>query len=75
MAAPAVKMVVVSEDSSSSDDEALRRCQEAVWETKIDTNKGGKVSVLVVKRDEGNISAQIVKLRKKYDVSLSEVHP
>ncbi|XP_019949392.2 protein CUSTOS [Paralichthys olivaceus] len=35
MAAPVEKMVGVSdESSSSSDDETLRRCQEAVWETR-----------------------------------------
>lgn len=28
------------ESSSSSDEEALRRCQEAVWETKTDQHKG-----------------------------------
>lgn len=39
MAAPAKKMVGVS-DSSSSDDEELRRCQEAVWETKTIKTEG-----------------------------------
>ncbi|XP_041642511.1 protein CUSTOS [Cheilinus undulatus] len=41
MAAPAKKMVGVSDDSSSSDDEVLKRCQEAVWETKPDKKKDG----------------------------------
>ncbi|KAF3850996.1 hypothetical protein F7725_012768 [Dissostichus mawsoni] len=41
MAATAKKIVGVSEDSSSSDDEVLRRCQEAVWETRSDTKKDG----------------------------------
>lgn len=40
MAASVRKMVGVCEDSSSSDDEALRRCQEAVWDTRRDTNTG-----------------------------------
>ncbi|XP_008296110.1 uncharacterized protein C12orf43 homolog isoform X2 [Stegastes partitus] len=42
MAAPAKKMVGAS-DSSSSDDEELRRCQEAVWETKTNRNKDSDV--------------------------------
>ncbi|KAM8759475.1 protein CUSTOS [Acanthopagrus schlegelii] len=50
MAASVRKMVGVCEDSSSSDDEALRRCQEAVWETRSDTNKGGDTSVQQSKR-------------------------
>uniref|UniRef100_UPI0037E8F1B6 protein CUSTOS n=1 Tax=Semicossyphus pulcher TaxID=241346 RepID=UPI0037E8F1B6 len=41
MAAPAKKMVGVSDDSSSSDDEALKRCREAVWETRSDKKKDG----------------------------------
>ncbi|KAI4820341.1 hypothetical protein KUCAC02_028325 [Chaenocephalus aceratus] len=41
MAATAKKIVGVSEDSSSSEDEVLRRCQEAVWETRSDTKKDG----------------------------------
>ena len=40
MAASVREMVGVCEDSSSSDDEALRRCQEAVWDTRRDTNTG-----------------------------------
>lgn len=67
MAAPAVKMVPVSEDSSSSDDETLRRCQEAVWETKPDKTKGGHVCVVFVKTDAVSTSAQISKLWKKCD--------
>uniref|UniRef100_A0A3B5AJ24 Protein CUSTOS n=1 Tax=Stegastes partitus TaxID=144197 RepID=A0A3B5AJ24_9TELE len=50
MAAPAKKMVGAS-DSSSSDDEELRRCQEAVWETKTNRNKGESFSVIVVVAD------------------------
>ncbi|XP_023134598.1 protein CUSTOS [Amphiprion ocellaris] len=49
MAAPAEKMVGVS-DSSSSDDEQLRRCQEAVWETKTNKNKDADSSVKESKR-------------------------
>ncbi|XP_034548685.1 protein CUSTOS [Notolabrus celidotus] len=41
MAAPIRKMVGVSDDSSSSDDEVLRRCQEAVWEAKVNKKKDG----------------------------------
>ncbi|KAG8012242.1 Potassium voltage-gated channel subfamily V member 2 [Nibea albiflora] len=40
MAAPAGKMVGVGEESSSDDEEALRRCQEAVWETRGQPSKG-----------------------------------
>uniref|UniRef100_A0A8C2XMF5 Protein CUSTOS n=1 Tax=Cyclopterus lumpus TaxID=8103 RepID=A0A8C2XMF5_CYCLU len=40
MAALAKKMVGVSDDSSSSDEEVLKRCQEAAWETRSDTKKG-----------------------------------
>ncbi|CAJ1068139.1 protein CUSTOS [Xyrichtys novacula] len=50
MAAPSRKMVGVSEDSSSSDDEVLRRCQEAVWETKTEKNKDGDTTVPPSKR-------------------------
>ncbi|XP_030273390.1 protein CUSTOS-like isoform X1 [Sparus aurata] len=50
MAASVRKMVGVCEDSSSSDDEALRRCQEAVWDTRRDTNTGGDASVQQSKR-------------------------
>uniref|UniRef100_A0A674MVW4 Protein CUSTOS n=1 Tax=Takifugu rubripes TaxID=31033 RepID=A0A674MVW4_TAKRU len=35
-----LKMAADSDESSSSDEEALRRCQEAVWETKTDQQKG-----------------------------------
>ncbi|XP_074525401.1 protein CUSTOS isoform X2 [Halichoeres trimaculatus] len=50
MAAPSEKMVGVGEDSSSSDDEVLRRCQEAVWETKPDKKKDGDSIVPQSKR-------------------------
>ncbi|XP_042276639.1 protein CUSTOS [Thunnus maccoyii] len=53
MAAHVKKMVGVSEDSSSSDDEALKRCQEAVWETqayKTKETKGGDSDVKQSKR-------------------------
>ncbi|KAL3976183.1 clusterin-associated protein 1 [Sarotherodon galilaeus] len=50
MAAPAKKMVGVSDDSSSSDDEVLKRCQEAVWETKAVKSKDGDASVKESKR-------------------------
>ncbi|XP_068460645.1 protein CUSTOS [Clinocottus analis] len=49
MAAPAKNMVGVS-DSSSSDEEVLKRCQEAVWETRSDTKKDGHSKVLPSKR-------------------------
>ncbi|XP_047447351.1 protein CUSTOS [Mugil cephalus] len=50
MAAPGRKMVGVSDDSSSSDDEELRRCQEAVWETQTNKTKDGDSSVKESKR-------------------------
>ncbi|XP_070760360.1 protein CUSTOS [Enoplosus armatus] len=50
MAAPAEKMVGVSDDSSSSDDEALRRCQEAVWETRTRKKEDADSSVQQSKR-------------------------
>ncbi|XP_045891838.1 protein CUSTOS isoform X1 [Micropterus dolomieu] len=50
MAATAKKMSGVSDDSSSSDDEALRRCREAVWETRTDKKKDGDSSVQQSKR-------------------------
>lgn len=60
MAAPAGKMRHVSDDwssSSSSDEEALRRCQEAVWESKLDRQKGDNGSVRVVDRHRANMAA------------------
>uniref|UniRef100_A0A3Q3K8Q0 Protein CUSTOS n=1 Tax=Monopterus albus TaxID=43700 RepID=A0A3Q3K8Q0_MONAL len=42
MAAPSIEMVGVSHDSSSSDDEELKRCQEAVWEARTDKKKGDR---------------------------------
>ncbi|XP_053180955.1 protein CUSTOS [Scomber japonicus] len=50
MAAHAAKMVGVSEDSSSSDDEALRRCQEAVWDTQLTKKKDADSNVQQSKR-------------------------
>ncbi|KAK9522397.1 hypothetical protein VZT92_018865 [Zoarces viviparus] len=50
MAAPARKMVGVSDDSSSSDDEVLKRCREAVWETRADEKKDGDSNVQRSKR-------------------------
>ncbi|XP_051278105.1 protein CUSTOS [Dicentrarchus labrax] len=50
MAAGSAEMVGVRESSSSSDEEALRRCQEAVWENKRDTKKDGDTSVQQSKR-------------------------
>ncbi|CAK6950411.1 protein CUSTOS [Scomber scombrus] len=50
MAAHAAKMVGVSEDSSSSDDEALRRCQEAVWVTQVTKTKDADRDVQQSKR-------------------------
>ncbi|XP_028270930.1 protein CUSTOS [Parambassis ranga] len=41
MAAPAGKVVGVSDDSSSSDEEERKRFQEAVWETRTNTTKEG----------------------------------
>uniref|UniRef100_A0A4W6F295 Protein CUSTOS n=1 Tax=Lates calcarifer TaxID=8187 RepID=A0A4W6F295_LATCA len=46
MAASVKKMVGVSDDSSSSDDETLKRCQEAVWETRPEKKKGEILSIL-----------------------------
>ncbi|XP_029294862.1 protein CUSTOS [Cottoperca gobio] len=50
MAAAAKGMAAVCNDSSSSDDEALRRCQEAVWETRSDKKKDGDSNVQKSKR-------------------------
>ncbi|XP_033476402.2 protein CUSTOS isoform X1 [Epinephelus lanceolatus] len=50
MAASTKKMVGVSEDSSSSDDEALKKCREAVWETQSVNNKDGESNVQQSKR-------------------------
>ncbi|XP_026044016.1 protein CUSTOS [Astatotilapia calliptera] len=50
MAAPVKKMAGVSDDSSSSDDEVLKRCQEAVWETKAVKSKDADASVKESKR-------------------------
>ncbi|XP_049435411.1 protein CUSTOS [Epinephelus fuscoguttatus] len=50
MAASTKKMVGVSEDSSSSDDEALKKCREAVWETQSVKNKDGEINVPQSKR-------------------------
>ncbi|XP_041793764.1 protein CUSTOS [Chelmon rostratus] len=50
MAARAEATVRVDEDSSSSDDEALKRCQEAVWETRGDERKRGDTGVQQTKR-------------------------
>ncbi|XP_070820680.1 protein CUSTOS isoform X2 [Chaetodon trifascialis] len=50
MAARAGATVKVDEDSSSSDDEALRRCQEAVWETRSEEKKHGDTGVPQSKR-------------------------
>ncbi|XP_040899161.1 protein CUSTOS [Toxotes jaculatrix] len=50
MAASVKKMAGVSEDSSSSDDEAMRRCQEAVWEQPAVKEKEGGSKVKESKR-------------------------
>ncbi|KAM4576939.1 protein CUSTOS [Odontesthes bonariensis] len=50
MAAPAKKTVRVSDDSSSSDDEELKRCQEAVWEIKTNKTKDGDSNAKESKR-------------------------
>nr|XP_020445931.1 uncharacterized protein C12orf43 homolog isoform X1 [Monopterus albus] len=50
MAAPSIEMVGVSHDSSSSDDEELKRCQEAVWEARTDKKKDEERSVKQSKR-------------------------
>ncbi|XP_039658486.1 protein CUSTOS isoform X2 [Perca fluviatilis] len=49
MAAAAKNMVAV-DDSSSSDDEALKRCQEAVWDIRSDKNKDEDSNVQQSKR-------------------------
>ncbi|XP_069562742.1 protein CUSTOS [Brachyistius frenatus] len=52
MAGPTREMVGVSGDSSSSDDEVLKRCQEAVWETETkDGDSKEKESKRVVVAD------------------------
>uniref|UniRef100_A0A3Q1FRU0 Protein CUSTOS n=1 Tax=Acanthochromis polyacanthus TaxID=80966 RepID=A0A3Q1FRU0_9TELE len=58
-------MVGVS-DSSSSDDEQLRRCQEAVWETKTTKNKGEGIlllsnSVVVADHEHDGNELQVTK--------------
>ncbi|XP_037634796.1 protein CUSTOS isoform X5 [Sebastes umbrosus] len=50
MAVAAKNACGVSDDSSSSDDEALKRCQEAVWETRGDKMKDGNSHVQQSKR-------------------------
>ncbi|KAK5602365.1 hypothetical protein CRENBAI_013369 [Crenichthys baileyi] len=45
MASRAERMVSVSKDSSSSDDEELERCREAVWESLTNKAKDGDGSV------------------------------
>ncbi|KAM8887196.1 protein CUSTOS [Spinachia spinachia] len=50
MAATAENMAGVSDDSSSSDDEVMKRCKEAVWETRIDTKTDGEITVQQSKR-------------------------
>ncbi|XP_054466802.1 protein CUSTOS [Anoplopoma fimbria] len=50
MAAPTENMVGVSDDSSSSDDEVLKRCKEAVWETPTAQKKDGGINVQQSKR-------------------------
>ncbi|XP_072244514.1 protein CUSTOS [Leuresthes tenuis] len=50
MAATAKKTVRVLDDSSSSDDEELKRCQEAVWEIKTNKTKGGDSTAKESKR-------------------------
>ncbi|XP_037337257.2 protein CUSTOS [Pungitius pungitius] len=51
MAATAKNMAGVSDDSSSSDDdEVMKRCKEAVWETRSDTKKDGEIKVQQSKR-------------------------
>ncbi|XP_071778363.2 protein CUSTOS [Centroberyx gerrardi] len=44
MAAPAGRMAGVSGDSSSSEDEALRRCKEAVWDTPAGKTTDGETN-------------------------------
>ncbi|XP_041856445.1 protein CUSTOS [Melanotaenia boesemani] len=50
MAVPTKDIVGVSDDSSSSDDEELKRCQEAVWETKTSKTKDGESNAKESKR-------------------------
>ncbi|XP_047237483.1 protein CUSTOS [Girardinichthys multiradiatus] len=45
MASRAERMVSVSKDSSSSDDEELERCREAVWENQTNKAKDGDGSI------------------------------
>nr|XP_040051716.1 protein CUSTOS isoform X1 [Gasterosteus aculeatus aculeatus] len=51
MAATAKNMAGGSDDSSSSsDDEVMKRCKEAVWETRSDSKKDGEIKVQLSKR-------------------------
>ncbi|KAK2837623.1 hypothetical protein Q5P01_014835 [Channa striata] len=50
MACTAKKMVGFSDSSSSGDDEVLKRCQEAVWETRINNKKDENSDVKKSKR-------------------------
>ncbi len=68
MAAPAEKGTGVCEDSSSSDDEELRRCQEAVWETRGDLRRGEDCSVM----KEGTFPRRNTKYSR--NIRASEVH-
>nr|XP_020486783.2 protein CUSTOS [Labrus bergylta] len=67
MASPSKKMVGVSEDSSSSDDEVLKRCKEAVWEAKTDKKKEGdsiapqSKRVIVADHDHDGNELQVTK--------------
>lgn len=49
------KMAADSDDSSSSsDEEAFRRCQEAVWENKTDQHKG-TTCLFIIAMEQTNI--------------------
>lgn len=68
MAARVKKMVGVSEDSSSSDDEELKRCQEAVWETQTNKTKG-EFSVIFVRL--GRIEQKCTTAKYKHDINVT----
>lgn len=47
------------DSSSSSDDEVMKRCKEAVWETRSDSKKGERLTVVSVVRHEANVSVRM----------------
>lgn len=58
MAVPGKNLASAAEDSSSSDDEELKRCQEAVWETRADAKKGEHFPGVFIVRKEVGVTPQ-----------------